>query len=153
MKNRKTYTVSKIKDNMVNTFQIYGLALDFTTENFIIEVDCYNQQFFNSPDELVNAYGLFFQDLVAFNNLKGKKLRVIEFLKDSVENNDMLMDSLTELDFKVKGSHILFKYNGEKQDFINMGEFYIDNYKVAVCHSYMFFEDILSEKKYMYYGD
>jgi len=145
---------SSVGADMVKTFEMFQIPLDFTDEEKIfIESSSYNKHFFQSSEDLFDGYGLFFNDYVEFCEKNQEIVRVIVFLEDSVKNNHYLCDSLTELDFTIKDNHIFFKNNGQKNDYINIGEFYIDNYKVNVCHSYMFFEDILTNKKFMYYGD
>lgn len=147
--NRKINRTKKLKSsNMVSIFERYGLAVGSDTPK-IIEVSSYNKEYFENGQELVNGYELFFNDYMGFLDQTNKNMRVIEFLEDSVENNYMLEDYLEEVNFNIVDDHIYFKDN----DFINMGEFYIDNYKVSVSGSYMFFEDLRSSKKYMYYGD
>ena len=153
IKKNKEGRGSRASNDMKINIEIYKLALGFVADDIFIETYTYNEKYFSCTDDLVDGYGLFFNDYIEFCNKNKKVFRVIEFLKDSVKNNQYLCDSLSECSFSVEGSHIVFKSNRQKMDYINMGEFYIDNYKVSVCSSYMFFEDILTDKKYIYYGD
>ena len=146
---RKIEKNNKSKSShMIEVTELYKLETEIDIP-IIIEVGSYNKEYFIGSKELINGYGLFFQDFKVFLNHTGEKKRVIDFLQDSVENNYMLSDYLKDMEFSIKDDHIYF----EENDFINMGEFYMDNYKVNLCGSYMFFEDLLSGKKFMYYGD
>ncbi len=79
-------------------------------------------------------------------------IRQFNSIKDSIKNS-RLSNSLTEIDFSIKNDSILFTVNGNKIKYINMVEFYIDNYQINCCGSYMFIRDIRTEKQYMYYGN
>ncbi len=138
---------------MREVFEMYSLDLDFTIENYRIEVSTFNGDYFRDGRSLLNTYGIVFNDFKAFANSKEEKVRLMEFLEDSVENNYYLNDYITKINFTVKKDHINFKRNGQKEDWINMGEFYIDNYKVNCCSSYMFLTDLKTDEQYMYYGD
>lgn len=154
-KNKKSNSGAKVANtnSLSKTYQEYVLDLSFSVENIVIEVFEFNSNYYQNGNDFINSYGLLISDYKEFLEKIGKKVRFIDFLKDSVENNPYLSDTIQELDFEVEKDHILFNYNGEKLDYINMGEFYIDNFKVNVCHSYTFIEDLLSDTKYMYYGD
>jgi hypothetical protein len=146
---RKQKRNKKLKD----TYEEYRLDLNFTVGQIVVEVVKYNPKFYKNGNEFINSYGLLLTDYKSFLEKIGKQIRFIEFLNDSVDNNPYLSDTIQNLDFEVRNDHILFKYNNENMDYINMGEFFIDNYRVNVCHSYTFIEDLLSNNKYMYYGD
>lgn len=138
---------------MIKVFDCFSINTN-NDSPLVIEVHKYNGKYFSDSESLVNGYGLFFQDFQEFYNKDKGNVRVIDFLNDSVENNYMLCDSIQEKKFEIFDDHIYF-YDEDKErlDYINMGEFYIDNYKVNVCSSYMFFEDLISGKSYIYYGD
>ena len=138
---------------MRDVFEIYSLNLDFTIENYRIEVSTFNGDYFRDARSLLDTYGMVFNDFKAYANNKEEKVRLMEFLEDSVENNYYLNDYITKIDFRIKKNHIYFERNGEKEDWINMGEFYIDNYKVNCCSSYMFLTDLKTNEQFMYYGD
>ena len=146
--------IYKSSDNhpMKEIFEMYFLPLDFTVANYRIEVSTYNSQFFQDGVSLINTYGLVLNDFKEFANEKGEQIRFINFLRHSVENSH-IHDYLTKIDFKIKNEHIYFERDGEKEDWINMGEFYMDNYQINSCGSYLFLTDILSNEQYMYYGD
>ena len=137
---------------MREVFEMYFLELDFTIENYRIEVSTFNGDYFRDGRSLLNTYGIVFSDFKAFVNNKEKKVRLMEFLEDSVENS-CLHDSIAKINFTVKKDHIFFERNGQKENWINMGEFYIDNYKVNCCSSYMFLTDLKTDEQFMYYGD
>ena len=126
---------------MKEVFEMYFLTLNFTVDNYRIEVSTFNSQFFQDGISLVNTYGLVLNDFKEFANGKEKKIRFIDFLRDSVENS-WLNDYLTKIDFKIKNEHIYFERDGEKEDWINMGEFYMDNYRINSCGSYLFLTDM-----------
>lgn len=135
--------------NMVYVVERYCYGIGGDIPHFV-EVGSYNKEYFENSKELIEGYELFFNDYIEFLNQTNVNMRVIKFLEDSVENNYMLEDYLEEVDFNVVKDHIYVRDN----DFINMGEFYIDIYQVNVSGSYMFFENLCSrDKKYMYYGD
>lgn len=137
---------------MKEIFEMYSLVLDATGKNYTIEISIYNSDYFKDGKSLINAYGIVLNDFMSFANEKKEKVRFIDFLEHSVENS-ILADSITDIDFTIKNDHILFNLNGEESDLINMGEFYIDNYQINCCGSYMFISDILSDRQFMYYGD
>lgn len=130
---------------------LFSIPSDFG-ENIIVEVGSYNIKYFSSSSEFINSYGLVILDYTEYCNKYGKRMKIMNFIKDSVENS-MLNDSLYDVKFNIKKDHILFNLNGEKGDYINMGEFYIDNHKFNVCNSYLFIEDLISGTQYLYYGD
>ncbi|GIT98524.1 hypothetical protein [Sulfurovum sp. TSL1] len=137
---------------MKEIFEQYFLVLDFSNENYIIELSTFNSNFFSDGYTLINNYALVLNDFKDYANSKQKRVRFIEFIKYSIKHSQ-ISDRIEYFNFKVKDDHILFKQDGEKQDWINMGEFYIDNYKINVCSSYLFFTDLLSEEQFMYYAD
>ena len=137
---------------MNEVYEMYFLVLDFTCENYRIEVSTFNSDYFRDGRSLVNTYGIVLNDFKEFVNDKEEKIRFMEFLKHSVENS-WLNDYITKIDFTIKNEHIYFERNGEKEDWINMGEFYMDNYKVNSCGSYIFLTDLISNEQFMYYGD
>ena len=133
-------------------FEMYFLPLNFTVENYRIEVSTFNSQFFKDGVSLVNTYGIVLNDFKEFVNEQEKKVRFMDFLKHSVENSQ-IHDYLTKIDFTIKNEHIYFERDGEKEDWINMGEFFMDNYRINSCGSYLFLTDIISNEQFMYYGD
>lgn len=137
---------------MKEIFEMYFLPLDFTVENYRIEVSTFNSQFFKDGVSLVNTYGIVLNDFKEFANEQEKKIRFMDFLRHSVENSQ-IHDYLTKIDFTIRNEHIYFERDGEKEDWINMGEFYMDNYRINSCGSYLFLTDIISNEQFMYYGD
>ncbi len=138
---------------MSNASKKYYLKLNFDNKTYHVKMKSFNSGVFANDLELYVAYELFFQDLVDFANEKKEKVRVIEFLKDSVKNNHMLNDSLMKNKFNVQDNHIYTVVNNEELDLVNTGEFTIDNYKVNTCGSHMFFTDLTTNEQFMYYGD
>ncbi len=138
---------------MREVYRMSFLTLNFTSENYQIDIIAFNNNYFRDCNSFINTYGMLLNDFKEFVNHKEKKVRLMEFLEDSVENNYYLNDYITKIDFTIKKDHINFKRNGRKEDWINMGEFYIDNYKVNCCSSYMFLTDLKTDEQYMYYGD
>jgi hypothetical protein len=110
-------------------------------------------KYFLYATELYIAYELFFRDLADFAMIKNRKVDIINFLQDSVENNYTLSDSLTKQNFTVKDDHIYTYINNYEMDLINFGEFIIDNFKVHTSLSYMFFTNLRTNEQYVYYGD
>jgi len=113
-----------------------------------VEVIEYNNNYFNEERELINIHSLLLSDFInsEFDDL-------IEFFKDSVENNYYLNDMLLERDFEIKNDTINFKEDNEEYSYINMGCYAFDNKKIYISGSYSFVEDLIEEKKYIYYGD
>ena len=140
------------KHPMKEIFELYSLPLDFTHEEYSIEVNTINSNYYKDGSSLLNTYGIVLTDFQKFTNKKKEKVRFMNFIEHSIKNS-WLSDSITEIDFSIKNDHILFTLNGNKMDYINMGEFYIDNYQINCCGSYMFIRDIRTDKQYMYYGD
>ncbi len=112
-----------------------------------------NPKYFSNAIEFHGAYELFFKDLVDVAEKEDRKVGIIEFLQDSVDNNYMLSDSLSQQRFKVKKDHIYTTIDNNYVDLTHTGEFIIDNYKVNTSWSYMFFTDLKTNKQFMYYGD
>lgn len=75
------------------------------------------------------------------------------FLKDSVDNNNYLSDSLEECNFTITYEEIEFNEDKEQRVFKNNGSFIIEDYEINVCFSYLFIKDTKTNKKYKYYGD
>ncbi len=146
-------TVDNTNKDMVDVFETYGLPFDFAQEALTIEVTEYNKTIFKSAHTMINAYGFIFKDYIEFCNKNQKRYRMEEFFKDSVENNSYLCDIFKELDFKIVDNKILSAYEDEWEESISFGQFYVNNYKVNVSGSSLFFEDLISGKKFMYYGD
>ena len=144
---------SSDKHPMLEIFEIYFLPLDFTVENYRIEVDTINREYFKDGVSLINTYGIVLTDFYKFANYKGKKIRFIDFLRHSVENCYGVSDYLNPINFTVENEHIYFEREGEKEDWINMGDFFMDNYRITCCGSYLFLTDMKSNEQYMYYGD
>ena len=142
----------KIQNPIIKVCNLYSIPLDFEG-NSVVEVGSYNKKYFSSSNEFINSYGLVILDYAQFCNKYRKIMKIMDFIRDSVKNNIMLNDSLCEVKFNIKNDHILFKMDGENQDFINMGEFYIDNHKFNACNSYLFIEDIIYGTQFLYYGD
>ena len=117
-------------------------------EKLNVEVIEYNTNYFNSERDLINIHSLLLSNLVNsdFDDL-------VEFFKDSVENDFYLNDMFKELNFKVINNEIIFKEDSEEYSYINMGCYTINNYKVYISGSYSFIIDLSDNKKYMYYGD
>jgi len=121
----------------------------FTVLNELnVEVLSFNTDFFNTEKEVVITHSLMLSNFVEsdFNDF-------LDFLKDSVENNFYLNDYLKEISFKVKNDVIEFLENGEEYKYQNMGEYTINGYRIFVSGGYSFIEDLIEEKKYLYYGD
>ena len=138
---------------MVDISEIYILSLKLINKELLIEITKHNTRYFNRGKELFFIYRLIFTNYIAFCDENKKIMTFIDFLKDSVKNNIMLSDTIKEIDFNIEEEHILFLHNDEEVDYINMGEFKIDNCICNVCNSYLFIEDTLNKKKYMYYAD
>jgi len=136
--------------NIIDTFAIFTLQLS-EYENYRIEVSSYNQKYFSNSTDMINSYAILFNDLKEFCSMNGK-VRIIDFLEDSVANNYYLCDSITKLSYKISDDSIIFQ-DGSENIYINMGEFYIDNYQVNICGSNLFFTDLISTSSFMYYGD
>lgn len=149
---RKSKKQKKVTSPIKNVFEFCPVELD-NNFKFTIEITSYNANYFSDTTKFINSYGLVIHDYKNYCNMKGCVDDFIEFLKDSVENNPYLCDSLNDMTFKVENNHIRFNLDGDEMDFINMGEFYIDYYKINVCNSYLFITDTLEDKQYMYYGD
>ena len=114
-----------------------------------VEVVSYNKNYFNSERDLINIHSLLLSNLV-----ESDFEDIIDFFKDSVENDYYLNDFLKEIDFKVKGEEIIFKEDNEEYSYMNMGEYTVGNYKISISGSYLFIEDLYdSNRKFMYYGD
>jgi len=141
----------KSRDTIIDTFRQYAFKLDFTNMVIIVELTAYNKRFFQTEEDIIDSYTLVFGDYAKFCNICEKKFRFEEFLKDSVANNPYLCDSLSYIDFTIPDNEIICTTN--KQEYINMGEFYCDNYKINISGSYLFCQDLLSDKKFIYYGD
>ena len=146
-------TVDNTNNDMVDVFEIYGLPFDFNQEALTIEVTAYNKTIFKSGHMMINSYGLIFKDYIEFCNKNQKRYRMEEFFKDSVENNSYLCDIYKELDFKIVDNKILSAYKDEWEESISFGQFFVNNYKVNVSGSSLYCEDLISGKKFMYYGD
>ncbi len=130
---------------------LYPIPFNFE-QNTVIEVTSYNTNYFSSSYELINNYGLVILNYAQFCNNHKKEMRIMDFIKDSV-NNSILNDSLSDVKFTIEYDYISFNLNGEKGQFINMGEFYIDNHKFNACSSYLFIEDLITGTQYFYYAD
>lgn len=117
-----------------------------------IVVYSYNYDYFESSKSLIEGYGLVFADYCEKAEMD-RNISLVEFLKDSIDNNYMLCDYIRECDFTIKDSHIVFSDNGDDTDFINMGQFTFRNCKINVFSSYLFVEDLSTDIKYLYYGD
>ena len=146
-------TVDNTNNDMVDVFEIYGLPFDFNQEALTIEVTAYNKTIFKSGHMMINSYGLIFKDYIEFCNKNKNRYRMEVFLKDSVENNSYLHDFFQELDFKIVDNKILSAYKDEWEESISFGQFFVNNYKVNVSGSSLYCEDLISGKKFMYYGD
>ena len=127
--------------NIVKLFNVNGLN---------VEVVKYNEEYFTTAKDLVVLHSLLLQN---FSNSKFDDL--IEFLKDSVENNYYLNDLLEELKFKVdKDNDIIFLDEDKiEMRYESMGEYYVNNYRVVVSGSYSFIESITTKEQYLYYGE
>jgi hypothetical protein len=136
---------------MRQTCELYRLE-GTTYGNYVMGIISFNSRYFTDGIALISEYSQFIMDFVAFENKQKRLFRIIEFLEDSVENSH-LNDYISYIDFKIKDDHIIFKQNGEVQDWINMGEIISDDYQINCCGSYMFFTDLISNKQFMYYGD
>ncbi len=145
--------VDSSNNDMVDVFEIYGLPFDFSREALTIKVSGYNKRIYTSGHMMINSYGLIFKNFIEFCNMNQKRYRMEDFMKDSVENNCSLCDIFQELDFKVLDNNIISTYKSEKETSISFGEFYVDNYKVNASGSSWYCEDLISGKKFMYYGD
>jgi len=117
-----------------------------------IVVYSYNYDYFESSKSLIDGYGLVFADYCE-KAAVDRDLSLVEFLKDSMENNYMLCDFIRECDFSINDNQIFFNDDGDDIDFINMGQFTFRNCKINVYSSYMFVEDLETKIKYLYYGD
>lgn len=127
--------------NIVKLFNVNGLN---------VEVIKYNEEYFNTAKDLVVVHSLLLQN---FSNSKFDDL--IEFLKDSVENNYYLNDLIEEIKFKVdKYNDIVFLDEDKiEMRYESMGEYYVNDYRVVVSGSYSFIESITTKEQYLYYGD
>lgn len=117
-----------------------------------ISIASYNKKVFLNEIKLVDAYGLVFKDYLEYQ-IKTNDNDFLSFLKDSVNNNYYLSDSIIECDFTITNKGIEFIENNEKVIFKNNGSFVIEDYEINVCFSYLFIKDIKTNKKYKYYGD
>jgi len=149
---RRSNNQKKLTSPMRNVFEFCPIELG-NNYKFTVDIRSYNSIYFPDSTTFINSYGLVITDYKEFCIRNGHVVDFIEFLKDSVENNPYLSDSIKEINFKVQDEHIYFKYDDEDIDYINMGEFHIDYYKINVCNSYLFITDFIDNKQYMYYGD
>ena len=132
----------------------WGFTCDECENNYYqVSVKKINIKIFGDAIHLLIAYELFFEDLIQFAQNEYKKVDILDFLQDSVENNHMLNDRLTRQHFTVSNDHIYTSINNNKVDYIHTGEFTIDNYKVNTSWSNMFFTNLTTNEQFMYYGD
>ncbi len=124
----------------------------YSFRGYPIVVYNYNSEYFDSSKSLLRAYELVFADYCEKAEMD-RNLSLVEFLKDSMENNYNLCDYIRECDFSINDSRIVFSDNGDDTDFINMGQFTFRNCKINVFSSYLFVEDLSTDIKYLYYGD
>jgi len=112
-----------------------------------------NPKYFSRVVDFQIAYEIFFEDLVDTAYRKYRKVEILEFLQNSVKNNNGLNDSLRKLKFNIVDNCIFTVINNEMKPIINTGEFIIENYQVNTYFSYMFLTNLLTNEQYMYYGD
>lgn len=137
-------------NNLTYTCEAFTLNNQKEEKLKIIEVHSYNKIYYKNPISLLNAYGLILLAYIDYiGNNTEKTVDFLDFIKYSVKNSH-LSDTLTKVEFSIKDGIISIKDNS---DYGNLGEFYIDNYKCNVCHSYIFIEHIISNEKYLYYTD
>lgn len=117
----------------------------------IIETINYNPRFFNDSEELINAYMLIIADYFSFLEFEKTNKGLIDFFKDSVVNSSLSDYIVEDYNFHIEDNVI--KLISDKTDYINMGEFRINNFIIYVSNSYLFIIDTETNKKYMYYGD
>lgn len=117
----------------------------------IIETINYNPRFFNDSEELINAYMLILADYFNFLEFEKTNKSLIDFFKDSVVNSSLSDYIVEDYNFHIEDNVI--KLISDKTDYINMGEFRINNFIIYVSNSYLFIIDTETNKKYMYYGD
>ena len=116
-----------------------------------IETINYNPRFFNDSEELINAYMLILADYFNFLEFEKTNKRLIDFFNYSVVNSSLSDYIVEDYNFHIEDNVI--KLISDKTDYINMGEFRINNFIINVCNSYLFIIDTETNKKYMYYGD
>lgn len=131
-----------------------SLDLGFNNEVINIELISYNPAFYNSAEAVLQSYGILITYYIQYQQRLNKKIDLLEFLKYSIENNPDICDFIKEdYNFEVKGTSIISSKEDDHVILNNFGEFNIENYAVYSCSSYMFIEDMRTQKKYMYYGD
>lgn len=139
MNTRKMKTDFRRMIKNINDYQVF------------IETINYNPKVFDNSEELFYAYSLVITDYFDFLEVEKTNKSLIDFLKDSVENSPLSDYLVEDYNFQIKDNVI--KLISDKTNFINQGQFRINNFMIYVSNSYLFILDTEINKKYMYYGD
>lgn len=144
------------KNNEGNMFKIskeykwFFYCEDCSEDFYKVKITKINPKYFRFAISLHSEYESFFEDLTNYSSLNGIKLDIVEFLKQSVIDENMINECLIEEEFKVVDDHIFSKIENRRVDFINTGEFIIENYKVNTSFSYMFFTNLSTNVQFVY---
>jgi hypothetical protein len=144
-------------DSLKDVFEIYSLDIKELGKKSI-EVTKINENYFNNGKDMLMYSSLLFEDFKQHCLYNDKLIGIIEFLKDSVDNNHDLCDYLEKCRFNVLKNIVNIKESKglpKSNKYEILGEFYFDNYKFILTYSYYYFiQSVCNEnEQYFYYGD
>ncbi len=122
------------------------------TDDYKISITQTNKYYSEKITDVENYYNLVFSELSKYVEQKKSKVNIADFLK-SFALTSTLDNVFSKTPFIVEDGVINFLYDDMPRKFIHMCEFYIDEFRFNCSGSYMFFENMLTQEQYMYYGD
>lgn len=123
-----------------------------------LEVKKFNKYYFGSSMDLISFTSLLFEDYVFHCLDNDYSIGIIEFLEDSVKNNDFLFDYLEKCKFDTIENRVIIKEStnlSNDNSYEILGVVNFDNHSFTVTYGGYYFIENLSDKneQYFYYGD
>ncbi len=123
-----------------------------------LEVKKFNKCYFGSSRDLISFTSTLFEDYVLHCLNNDYSIGIIEFLEDSVVNNDFLSDYLEKCKFDVIENRVIIEEStnlSSDNSYEILGVVNFDKHSFTVTYGGYYFIENLSNKneQYFYYGD
>ncbi len=144
-------------NSLKDVLEMYSLNIE-KLGNKSIEVTKFNENYFTNGKNVIMFTSQLFENYKQHCLSNNKIVGIIEFLEDSVKNNDFLFDYLEKCKFDTIENRVIIKEStnlSNDNSYEILGVVNFDNHSFTVTYGGYYFIENLSDKneQYFYYGD